>query len=61
MASTFEFNTWTTSNTYGTFIPINTIKTLIHRALSLITKNTLKKMYPCSGALLDKNRQKYGI
>jgi hypothetical protein len=46
MASTLESNTWTTSNTYGTFLYINTIKTLVHRGLSLVTKNILRGMYP---------------
>jgi hypothetical protein len=46
MASTLESNTWTTSNTYGTFLHINTMKTLVHSGLSLITKKTLRGNVP---------------
>jgi hypothetical protein len=46
MAYTLESNTWTTRITYGMFLHINTIKTLVHRELSLITKKTLKGNVP---------------
>jgi hypothetical protein len=40
MASTLESNIWNSRNAYGIFLHTNTVRTLVHREFSLITKNT---------------------
>ena len=38
MASILESNTWTTSSTYGIFLHINSMKTLVHRGCHQLPK-----------------------
>ena len=53
MASILESNIWTTSSTYGIFLHINSMKTLVHRGCHWLPKPHIGAIYPYRDASLS--------